>query len=106
MQAISRLAVEEYCMLVLSECPARKKKETRREIFRKIKKEPKKDVIVVNNQDSKRSFNQQHKKVLHVQEKESMQNRDMINVRKFRIHMTVQIFGHRLFESLFFLIIH
>jgi hypothetical protein len=28
----------------------------------------------VNNQDSKMSFNQQDKKVLHVQEKESIQN--------------------------------
>jgi hypothetical protein len=40
-----------------------------REKWRKIsvsRKNKKKDVIVVNNQDSKMSFNQQDKKVLHV----------------------------------------
>ena len=51
----------------------RKGREKRRKIS-VSRKNKKKDVIVVNNQDSKMSFNQQDKKVLHVQEKESIQN--------------------------------
>jgi hypothetical protein len=78
-QAISRLAVQEYCMLVLSGCPARKKRERKMEENKEnenicIQKEPKKDVIVVNNQ--------QDKKVLHVQERVNTEHYDNTTSRE------------------------